>query len=298
MSGNLFTAVIAGLGGMFGWGFGDFFVKKTVDRVGAIVSLVWAHLFGTIIFLGFAVIQLILVGKLIYIPTGLVEWVGLMFFGVLQMIVYWLVYEGFGKGKVAVLNPIFASFSGLVALGAVLFFGEVITGNLAVSLITIFAGVMLMNIDIDGLRAKKLNIVPGLKEIGAATILATIWTLGWSRFIEGKDFLSYALFMYAFMTVAAYILSKFMKVKLQVGKKDGGIWKFLGLIGLGEAVAYLSISFGYSLTSYTSVVALISGAFSLPTIILARVFLKEKVTLLQTIGSIVIILGIMILALR
>ena len=68
------------------------------------------------------------------------------------------------------------------------------------------------------------------------------------------------------------------------------------LIGCFEVGAYVLISLGYSLTTRTSVVALLSGAFSLPTIVLARAFLKERVTGLQTAGSAVVIFGIMLLS--
>jgi len=42
---------------------------------------------------------------------------------------------------------------------------------------------------------------------------------------------------------------------------------------------------------------LLSGAFSLPVVVLARVFLKERITILQTMGSVVVIVGIMIVSL-
>jgi hypothetical protein len=47
MSNSLTAALVAGLGGMLGWGFADFFAKKTIDKIGDLPSLVWAHLFGT-----------------------------------------------------------------------------------------------------------------------------------------------------------------------------------------------------------------------------------------------------------
>ena len=50
MQQELLIAVLAGLGGMLGWGFADFFAKKTVDKIGDIATLVWAHLFGTLVF--------------------------------------------------------------------------------------------------------------------------------------------------------------------------------------------------------------------------------------------------------
>jgi drug/metabolite transporter (DMT)-like permease len=100
--------------------------------------------------------------------------------------------------------------------------------------------------------------------------------------------------MYAFMTAAVLLVAKVKRIPLSVA--DSQLWKILALIGLGETVAYLSISLGYSRTSLTSVVAVLSGAFSVPTIILARTFLKEKVAMLQTIGSVVVVSGIVLLA--
>ncbi|MBX4201955.1 DMT family transporter [Candidatus Saccharibacteria bacterium] len=295
MENSLAVAVLAGLGAMLGWGFADFFAKKTIDRIGDLPSLVWAHIFGTSLFFGLALFNYAITGHFVHIPDTLNVWLGLVFFGVLQMIVYWLVYKGFGKGQLAVLNPIFSSYSGLVALISIIFFSEVLTGSILAGLIAIFAGILLMNLDIQGLKSKRLKIAPGLKEVAAAAILAAIWTIFWDKFVHGHDFLAYAMLMYFFMTVAALIAAKKQRTKLLPIKSD--LWKFLFLIGLGETIAYLSISLGFSKTTYTSVVAVISGSFALPTVILAHFFLKERITRLQTLGIAAILVGIILIAL-
>lgn len=296
MHNTLIIALLAGLGGMLGWGFADFFAKKTVDSIGAIKSLVWAHAFGTSLFIVLALGQRFLLNHAVHLPTSPGVWLGLAGFGILQMAVYWLAYEGFGKGQLAVLNPIFASYSGLVALLSVLAFGEKLSPMLAVALIALFGGIIALNIDIPGLRSRQLKIVPGLKEMIAAALLAAIWTIGWDRFVGGRDALAYALLMYAFMSLAAFVVAKVMKVTL--GGIRPELWKFLVLIGVCETGAYLAISWGYSATPLTSIVALVSGAFSLPTLILSYMFLKERVTRLQAgaIGS--ILLGIILAALK
>lgn len=297
MQKELIIALLAGFGGMIGWGLADFFAKKTVDRIGVIASLVFAHIFGVLTLLIFSVFQWTISGTFIHIPSSSWVWLGLIFFGVLQMVVYWLVYEGFGKGQVAVLSPVFASFTGLVALISIVFLGESASVFKILSLLVMFTGIILINADVSALHLGKISWgrVPGFKEVAMATILAAVWTLGWDRFVAGAPWLSYALCMYVFMTMAAFILSWIMKVKLSVA--EAGIWKFLALIGFGEAVAYSAISLGYSSTSLVSVVALLSGAFSLPVIILARIFLKEKVNPVQTVGSIIIVAGIIFLSL-
>lgn len=289
-------AVLAGLGGMLGWGLADFFAKKTIDQIGDVTSLVWAHICGTLL-LAVVVAYQFASGHALHFPQAPSEWGGLVFFGILQGIVYLLVYRGFGKGQVAVLNPIFASFSGLTAILSVVFFGELLTVNLVLALIVVFVGIVLMNLDPDAFRTKKLALlkVPGFNEVALATVLAAFWTVFWNQFIGGKDWVVYALMMYLFMTAALLIYVAFTKTNMKFSNRS--VWIYLFLIGATEVFAYLAISLGYSATNLTSVVALLSGAFSLPTIILARLFLKERVTKLQTIGSLVIIGGIMLVSL-
>ena len=294
---ELTVAVLAGLGGMLGWGFADFFGKKAIDEIGDVVSLVWAHICGTAVFFLFAFYEFFATGHGVTVPQSGEVWAGLFFFGALQATVYLLVYKGFGKGQLAVLNPIFASFSGLAAILSVVVFGEVVSGHLVLSLITIFVGVLLLNIDGPALFSRRINFLrtPGFPEIATATVLAAFWTVLWNQFTGGQDWLSYALFMYLFMTIVMLLVAKFQGIRLSFSKPH--VWKFLVLIGFCEAVAYGAITLGYSATTETSIIALLSGAFSLPVIILARIFLKEKVHMLQTAGAVVIIGGIILLAL-
>ncbi len=296
MQQELIIAILAGLSGMLGWGFADFFAKKTVDKVGSIVSLVWAHVFGTLALCLVALYQVFILRGQLALPNDPKTWGLLLLFGALQAAVYLLAYQAFSKGKLAIINPIFASYSGLAALISIVVLGEKISPYLLITLGIIFGGILLLNMDINALRLKRIKLVgtPGLKEAVLAALLAAIWTVSWDKFVGGKDWLSYALLMYGFMTLTAFVVSKLQRINLAIA--HNGLWKFFILIGTCEVIAYLGISLGFSTTSFTSTVALLSGAFSLPTIILARIFLKEKVTNVQTVGSLVIIAGIILLS--
>ncbi len=296
MQNELFVAILAGLGGMLGWGLADFFAKKTIDEIGDIASLAWAHIFGVITLIIFAFYYFNKIGKPFLIPGDSKVLLLLVFFGVFQAIIYILVYKGFGQGQVSVLNPVFSSFSGFTAIFSILIFGEMVTGHVVISLIIVFVGILFINLDLKALKEKsfKISKVPGFKKVALATIFASLWTLFWDKFISGQDWFSYSLFMYLSMTIYIWIVCYARKIKTIFHKPH--VWKFLILIGLCETIGYLSISLGYSTTSKTSVVALVSGAFSLPTIILARIFLKERPNRIQTIGTFVIIFGIIILS--
>ena len=296
MSPEFFIAIVAGLGGMLGWGLADFFAKKTIDRIGDVVSLAWAGAFGSIVFIAAALYRVGMGGTLSF-PHDAPTWLLLAFFGALQAAVYLFAYRAFSKGQIALLNPIFASFSGIVALISIFFLREA-SGPLQLAFVAvIFAGVLCINIDVAALRGHRIKFlgVPGFREIVIATFLAALWTVLWDLFVKGQDSLAYALAMFVFMTIAVFAFAFARGLPVRV--RDGSIWLFLFLIGACETVAYLAITYGYGATSYVSVVSVLSGAFSLPTILLARVFLKEKVTGTQALGSFVIIAGIVLLAL-
>lgn len=296
MQRELSIAILAGLGGMFGWGFSEFATKKSVDKIGTVSSLVWAHVFGTIILILVLLSKLFIIHTYVAFPINLGQWLGVIFFGILQTMVYYFSYKAFEKGEVSILSPIFASFAGIVALLSVTIFGEVLHASLIPALLLVFGGVILINLDVENLKKKRLSIkgVAGLKEIIIATILATVWTLGWNKFTKGNDWLVYTTLMFVFMTISALFIAKYQKINLR--EATLGVWKYLWLIALGEVVAYLAITLGYSSTKYVSVVAILSGASSLPTLVLARIFLKEKMVKIQMIASLVIILGIILLS--
>lgn len=292
---SLVIAFLAGIGGMFGWGIADFLAKKTIDKIGDVASLAWGHFFGTAALFVAFIFNLHNSGSTFDIPSSFLVWIGIMLFGVLQAIVYFYVYKGFGKGQVSLLSPVFASFSGITAVLSIIFFKESVSIHLIIGLIVIFLGIILVNSDNNTFSGKKVSFVKisGFKEVAIATILAGLWTLFWDRFI-GQDWITYTFFMYLFMTITIYLISKRTRVSLKC--PQGYLLLFLIFIGLGEVLAYLAVSWGYSMTSHTSVVALLSGAFSLPVIILSKIFLKESVARIQTVGSIVLIVGIILIS--
>lgn len=296
-NGGLGLAVTAGLGGMFGWGAAEFATKKSVDRIGSVAALVWAHVLGTVALCVLVAVSVYLLGRSLELPTSVGAWVGLASFGALQTVVYYYAYRAFEVGQVAVLSPIFASFAGLAALLAITVLGETVTGLVVPALIAIFAGVILLNLEIGDLGRGSIRLVGarGVRDISIATVLAAGWTVGWDRFVSGHDGASYSLVMFGFMTASSYAVARRQAVKLT--GVMGAVWPFLCLVGVGEAVAYFAISIGYADTPQTAVVALLSGASALPTIVLARIFIGERVSRVQTVGSLVVVAGVALLAL-
>jgi drug/metabolite transporter (DMT)-like permease len=230
------------------------------------------------------------------LPHRLADFGGVLFFGALQAIVYFFVYRAFAAGKVSLLNPVFSTYSGLVVILSLLIFGEVIHAPQALLLLVTVVGVLLMSLEHDSAALRKFSFAKmhGMTDIVIATGLASIWTVLWAHFVTGKDWLVYATAMYAAMTLTVLIIALLQKIQLKI--TDRRLWKYFLYIGIGEVVAYAGISRGYSLTTHTSVVAVLSAAFSVPTVILARIFLKEKISRLQLMGVVCVIIGGALLA--
>ncbi len=297
MHNGLFIAVTAGLSGMFGWGLADFFAKKTIDVIGDIMTLTWANIFGVLVLIGLLLGDGLATGHKFIFPAKATDILILAFFGALQAIVYLFVYRAFGKGKLALINPVFSSYSGLVVLLSLAVFGEAIGRWQLVAVLGVFIGILTVSLDEESFKLKRLKIakLPGMAEALIGTLLAALWTVLWGHFLKGKDWLLYAAIMFAFMSITTLAICWLQRLDLRI--QDKAIWKYLVLIGLAEVAAYVGVSIGYSLTSHVSIVAVLSAGFSIPTFILAYLFLGERINKFQKAGVFLVVLGVCLLPL-
>jgi drug/metabolite transporter (DMT)-like permease len=165
------------------------------------------------------------------------------------------------------------------------------------ALLAIFLGIFIASLEKGSFKIGKLKLarIPGLKDILTATLLAALWTVLWGNFVtDQKDWLAYAALMYGFMSIVILLLCAVQRINLAV--LNSKTWKYFMLIGLSEVIAYLGVSFGYGLSSHTSVVAVLSAAFSIPTLFLAHYFLKERLLLHQYVAGAIIVGGIVFIS--
>jgi drug/metabolite transporter (DMT)-like permease len=287
MNSSLTIAITAGLGGMLGWGFADFFAKKTIDIIGDITTLFWSQLIGVVPILIIFLAHPRLPHLNHYDPLFLV------LFGVVSALSYLPVYTGFGKGQVSLLSPIFASYAAVVAVLSAVFLHEAIPDIRRLAIIIVFAGILAISADprdIRRLLKKGTHTVRGLPEVLSAMLVYSVWLIFLDKFIGGKSWVFFILVIRISATLTLLLYAGIRHHKLTV--KRGGLWKFLVLIGVFDVMAFSFVSYGFSATSLTSVVALLSGTFSLVTIVLARLFLNERITRLQALAAFTILAGI------
>lgn len=294
---NFFIAILSGLGGMIGWGFSDFFAKKTMNQLGDVVTLFWGQLFGLI------PLAILFFLSRPYIPTKMItHWPFVILLGAWTGLAYIPVYVAFKKGKVSLISPIQATYSVIVIIASAVLFHEIIPVSTLIAFLIIFIGILFMKVNIQDLlsmfRGRIMEHgeeIKGLKEIIFANLLYAVWIIALDKFINGEYWLPYLFVIHAISVLAIYCYTLFRKIDLKI--KDRRLWKFLIAIGICDIFAFSSFYYGLSKTSYVSIVVMLSSAFSLPTIILAHFALKERITKSQITAIITIIAGVMFLAL-
>lgn len=296
MQDEFIIAIFTGLGGMLGWGLTDFFAKKSIDRIGDIPTLFWGQLFGLI------PLSILFFLSDLYIPQKMITfWPFVIILGAWTGLAYIPVYVAFRKGKASLISPMQATYSALVIVVSALFFHEIISIGRLINLAIIFIGVLFIKINIQdllsmfsGKKNGKSEEIKGLKEILFASLLYAVWIIALDRFINGEYWLPYLFVVHLISVVSIYLYAIFKNINLKF--KDRHIWKFLIVIGFCDVFAFSSFYYGLSKTSYTSIVVMLSSAFSLPTIILAHFFLRERITKTQMVAVAIIIAGVMALS--
>jgi drug/metabolite transporter (DMT)-like permease len=291
---ELGIAILAGLGGMLGWGLSDFLAKDTIDRIGDVPTLVWGQI------IGIAPLLLLLAFR----PTGVdferQDILILPVMGIWSGLSYVPTYVAFGKGKVSLLSPIFASYAVVVVLISAFLSRETIPGTRLPAMALVFVGILLITGDprefivtVRGSRAMRSTEVRGLTEILTAVLLYSIWLIALDELLSGRDWVSLLLVIRICSSLALVIFARFTRRRINLPSFQ--VLRPLCLIGLFDVAAFASVSYGFSATSLVSVVAMLSSAFSLPTMVLARAILKERSTPYQLGGSLLVVLGIVLI---
>lgn len=293
MNHDLLIALIAGLGSMVGWGSADFFAKKTIDVLGDLKTLFWAQLIGILpLIIIFAVHHTIS-------PLNHLDPLYLVLFGIFSAVSYLPLYAGFGKGEVSLLSPIFASYSVVVVLLSAVFLHEHIAPHSWIAILVVFAGILLISSDPRELRGSLRHInkrVKGIPDVAAAMLLYSFWLFFFDKFLQDKNWVFPLLVIRIVAVLTLFVYAKTRKISLAVG--DRGLWKFLACIGVFDVAAFAFVSYGFSNSSHTSVIAVLSATFSVPTIILAALFLKEKIRPYQIAAIALILSGVVLVALN
>ncbi len=289
---NPLLAAFSGITSMLGWGSSDFFVKIATTKLHEFAILFWSQIFGAIPLL----IYLIISGNAFNFNISSLPLI--LIFALFYGAGYALFYRAISIGNVSSVSPTLSAYGGGAVLVSVFIFGESLALSTIIALFVLFVGVILMSIDWQDFKKNnnKLFLAAGIAEALIALVIFSFWYPLWdSRFIDNPDWFSDVIVLRFGMALTFLMIALISKAKLlpQKGQhKDFSVFKLLLAIGLLDGIGFLAFNLGYGLTDSTSIVTMIGSAYALPTILLAAIFLKEKLGKQQIIGATLIILAL------
>lgn len=283
--------IIFGLLSMFGWGISDFLAAKSSRKIGYLLTYFWTQLIAFLIaliyfWIKFPTLNISNIPQylIFLLPAGLLFLVGTLAF-----------YKGLTEGQVSLVSPIGASWAMITVVLSVIFFKEILQTNQIIAVILIISGIVLVSLNLkEILRIKKLALFGGIKE-GLIAMLA--WGISLFLLVPASKALGWflpvlALKFFGLLFLVFFIM--FSKKSLKIDFQTS-LLTLLFFIGFLDMVAFFGYSFGVE-GVYASIIAPIAASFPLVTVMLARIFLKEKIIFNQALGIAGVIAGLILIS--
>lgn len=274
---------------MVGFGVENIFLAISSRRIGAFRSALWMQGIATFIMLAlsFALFKyggmlpttiLLIVGAAAISTTGLVSFA-----------------KGMKVGNVSVVATIANSWGAITAVLGIALLHETLSSSQILFLAIIVIGVILVSLDIKNLPVhKKLKSSdPGVKYAVLSLLCWGIFFFLMSIITSMLNWFSAALFVTAATVLFMVIYGSVTETEMRTGA--GSFWLLIP-IGVLSLIALLAYNLGVTY-SYAAVVAPIASASPAVAVVLALLFLKEKLQGHQAIGILMVLAGIILLAL-
>lgn len=267
-----------------GFGIGDFVAKLSTSRVGFLRTGLFVQIIGSFLLLPFALNDAY---RLFLQPWAVL--VG-MVLGVVNALGTLFLYKGFEVGRLSIISPIASSYPVISILLAVSFLRERITGELLLGISLILVGIMLVSIQTEQGKPRK-RLTDGVVYAVMYMVLGGVLFFGLKPVSQALGVYLPVLLMR--IVSAIVLVAVFFALKPRGTSQLNTFWLIIA-VAIFDTFANVAYTIGVSFGT-VSVVSTIGGLFSAVTILLARYFLKERLTRHQIIGFLTITAGVAIL---
>jgi drug/metabolite transporter (DMT)-like permease len=278
------VGVIFGIIAMLAWGVSDFLAARSVRKESVFSVFFWSQMASTLFLF-------ILFKKFNFSGISSKALIFIIITSVIDIVAYLAYYKAFSVGKTSIISPVVSCWAAVTVILSVILFRERLSALQIFGILLAIFGSVCISFKIHELRRRKFQS----KGLGLAVIAMLAWgsqvvfisalvgDLGW--------FMPTLLIKFALIPIS-FIYAKASKQDLKLSKKS-----IPPLIAVGalESIGFLAISYGIN-SAYASIVAPVSAAFPLVTILLARIFFREIMEINQKIGAAMIIAGIILLS--
>ena len=300
-------AIILGLTGACSWGAADFAARFASRREGAYRTLFFMQFFGFLALSAYLKWTIGFAG----VAPGWRPWAMAVAAGLLNMVASLSLYHSFEIGTMSIVGPVSSSYPALtVALS--LLSGERIHALRGVGLAVTLVGVILAMTSFAAPAGKgtpapaaSATSAPGetphahlSKGVGWAIFAAVgfgvlFWFLGFHVVpLVGSAVSVWVMRLTALVTLAVVAAPARQTLRLP----RGGVWWLLLAVGVLDTAAFVANNAGLN-TGQVSVVSVLASLYGAVTVLLAWIFLRERLERSQWLGIALIFAGVVMVSL-
>ncbi|MFY9731950.1 MAG: DMT family transporter [Candidatus Acidiferrales bacterium] len=301
---QLSLAIILGLTGAVCWGGADFAARFASRRVGAYRTLFFMQFFG---FIALSIYLKFRGGFFDGIAPGWHPWALAALAGVINMIASLSLYYSFQIGVMSIVAPVSSAYPALTVALAIAS-GERITALRGVGLAITLVGVILAATSFAPSGASPVN-ESATKETATKETAHLSKGVGWALLaVLGFGVLFWFLGFYvvpavgptisvwvirltSFSVLALAAIPTRQSLKLPIGS----VWWLLAAVGFLDTAAFVANNAGLH-TGQVSVVSVLASLYGAVTVLLAWIFLREKLERTQWFGIVLIFTGIVLVS--
>ncbi len=282
-------SIVAGIGGMVGWGLYDFLGGVYAKQIGPYKSFFWSQLAGLLsallLILVFPIRLNIPVLILLLIPIAAILYsAGYLFF-----------FKGFEIGSVSIVAATMNLWAVFTMLFAFLFLGQRLSLTQSLGVFLILVGVTLASLNWSEIRSQGFRLSSGVKEaVIGAFFFGVFWNLS-EVISEEIGWLSATLLVKLGIVLFLLMFSVLTRREMALAQVATKTKIVVAIMGILEAGAVALVNYGLTIGD-AILITPIASALSIVTITLAILFLKDRVTKLQGLGMIAAIVGIVVTA--
>jgi drug/metabolite transporter (DMT)-like permease len=307
---NISLAIILGLAGAVSWGAADFAARFASRRVGAYRTLFFMQFFG---FLALSVYLKSTGGFSHGIAPGWQPWAMAVAAGLLNMLSSLALYHSFEHGTMSIVCPVSSSYPALtVALS--LLSGERIHAVRAAGL-----GVTLLGVILAATSFAQSKSTPAENDPQYMTAASAAETnsprahlstgVGWAicaalGFGVLFWFLGFHVVPAVGSAASVWVMRLTALISLALAAAPAGqtlrlprgnVWWLLLAVGILDTAAFVANNAGLS-TGQVSVVSVLASLYGAFTVLLAWIFLRERLERSQWLGIVLIFIGIVLVS--
>jgi drug/metabolite transporter (DMT)-like permease len=296
--------LLTGLGAALAWGTLDIISALSSRRVGSLVVTTGMQLVGAVC------IWIIALATGTAFPSDPAVLIGGAIVGLFGAGAYLAYFTGLRIGPIAVVSGIIGAYGGLTVVLAVVFRGETLTPLQIVGATLSTLGVVLVGVSFHGGSLRSARLAgPGVAFALVAFVLFALMTIGSDIVIDRTGWLEtllvsrtanvvlsvlvLVLAMTAFRRIAAPVLQGEEEVG---GRLDARVVAGIALAGILDVLGLLSFAYGLEYAE-TWLVGLASSFGPAVTIIVAVLFMGERLLSVQWLGLAGVLTGIVLIGL-